>query len=249
MLRTCFVVFTLVLIVAPAAFAEDRDAAQIEAKRIIENLKSKDDDVRAEAATAALGCQHTSLVSPLIKRLRDDSHAVRTGAAAALGARSDKSDKRKAAAALAARMPQLEKDPLDKDELLVVIQALQDLAQTSSIKPLLKGMDKDTDADVRRARLMAVANVPDAEAIERLIGFLDAGRKRARKGEHRAAVDALQWATGAKAGGGADGWRAWWREAKKTFDFEAAAKRRKETGSSNARKKGGDKKNNRKKKS
>jgi len=233
MLRTCIVlsvltVFGLPLLSLPAASAEDRDPAEIEAKRIIEELKSDDDGVRAKAVTAALSCQHASLVSPLIKRLRDDAFLVRTGSVAALGARAGKSDKRKAASALVVRMPQLEKNPLDRDELNAFIQALDDLAQPTTIKPLLKGIKIDSDPELVRAKLMAVANVPDAEAIERLIGFLDGGRKRSRKGQNQSAVAALKWATGARVGGGADGWRAWWREAKKTFDFEEAAERRAE---------------------
>ena len=48
------------------------------------------------------------------------------------------------------------------------------------------------------------------------------------KGQNQSAVAALKWATGARVSGGADGWRAWWREAKKTFDFEEAAERRAE---------------------
>ena len=105
-----------------------------------------------------------------------------------------------------------------------MITALHDLAQPSSIKPLLS-MDSTTPREVRAACAMAVGNVPSKEAIDRLIqyGYKD------RRGSGRTrdlATKALAYATQEKVKGGIEAWRKWWSENEDDFDPIAAAEKR-----------------------
>jgi hypothetical protein len=72
---------------------------------------------------------------------------------------------------------------------------------------------------------MAVANVPSPKAIEGLIAYM-ARRHRDGTGIRGQLVKALTYATGVKGANDDDAWRSWWKDAKGTFDFQAAAAER-----------------------
>lgn len=201
-------------------------AAAPDPAKVVEALKSKDRGARLAAARDAKGLQDDKLVAPLAALLADDDMPLRMAAIAALGARTAADAQKKAATALAAHLPKVAEKVADEAELIATATALGELAQPSSVEPLLDGIRDDTSPDVVKARLTAVSNVPAPEAIEGLIQFL---AKRGRgannlQGHHCRA--ALKNATGEDRGNDPDAWRSWWKEAKKTFDFDAALRRR-----------------------
>jgi hypothetical protein len=222
----------LALLAAPSpAWAEDTNRpvdpeAKLEA--VLLGLKAKDAETRVKAATEAKTLQAAALTSPLTRLLSDKESGVREAVIDALGARVDRAARKKAASALAGRLPRLSKHVADQPELLQIIGALGALQQSSTVKALLDDIDVEVDAEIVRARLFAVAAIPHKQAIEGLITFLAKGRRGGR-GKHRDMADkALRYATGAQphkenrsAGRDADRWRAWWRENEKTFSFDA----------------------------
>lgn len=212
---------------APSAEAEPRATATAES--VLEGLASEDARVRLAACETARDVAGSKVVAGLVKALGDKADTVRVAAIGALGARTEADDKKAAAAGLNKRLAAWAKSAESRPELDAALDALHDLAQVSSVKPLMDGIDLKTDADEAEARLMAVANVPDKEAIEALIKFRGKGRRRGSNGQQQLAHKALLYATGAKVQNDPDAWRAWWKEREKSFDFQAAADLRAET--------------------
>lgn len=219
----------------PGAWAEERAAAPVTpeeaAAALAEQMRAKDPEQRLAAAQAARENACASLTTPLVRLLADKSPGIRIAAVEALGARMDKAGRKKAAATLAGRVSRLEKQAEDRVELLATLEAVRALAQPGPIKGLIGGIKTDSDIEVVEARLMAVAAVPAKEAIDRLIQFLAKGRRGQLGPQRRAAVQALEYATGMSRKGlghDPDRWRAWWRETEDTFDFEAVAAARAE---------------------
>jgi HEAT repeat protein len=235
------------LALASPTFAEDSvsaggatdaaasDSAQIDVSDVVARLKSKEGDQRLVAAGQALAIADDAVTLPLIRLLGDEGFGVRAAAIRALAKRSTKRGKKDAARALAARMPRLARSEHGEGELIIVVEALGELAQPSSVKPLFANVDDDTGDEVFEARMNAVARIPDAAAIEELIQYLARRGRGKWAGRKRAVINALQAATGQKLGGDPDAWRAWWKENAKTFDFGAAAERRAEEGDERAR--------------
>ncbi|MCG3133102.1 MAG: hypothetical protein HMLKMBBP_00195 [Planctomycetes bacterium] len=229
--------FTL-LAFAAAAFAEDppagkakeeekpKDAAAqvaAEADALIAKMNdAKFAATRLDGATGALSVQDAKLLPVLVKLLKDSDADVRLAAVKALGARTADDQKKKAAEALGARIKFIEKDVKDQMELIAVAKSLHDLAQPCTIDALLDGIQDDSDLDVAEARAMAVANVPCAEAIEKLIDHMS---RRGRNGSGMQSLyrKALQYATGERGVVDPDMWRKWWKDNKATFDFDLAA--------------------------
>jgi len=210
---------------AGAAPAAPTPAAPDAAKLAL-SLKSTDRQERLAATEQAKGVQDEKLFAPLVDLLEDEDLAVRHAAIEALGARTAPEARKKAAAALAPHLAKTAKKPELEIEVIATANAIGLLAQPSSVDALTADIGVDTSIDVVRARLSAVANLPCAEAIEALIQFLaKQGRGRGSQ-QIPACRQALKDATGEDFGGEADKWRAWWRDAKKNFDFAAAAKRR-----------------------
>lgn len=230
-----FAVVLALLAFAVPALADDpappRDGKP--ADPIVDLLAQLKDDqppeVRLEAVKLAKGLEDPRLVPAIGKLLRAPEEDVRVGAMAALGARGTPESKKKAATLLAERLKPLdaalETDVTRKPELIALCKALHDLAQVSSVDPLLDGIEFRADLEVVEARAMAVANVPDAKAVD---GMIDLMGRRHRDGTGIRAVlsKALFYATGAKLGNDADAWRAWWKDARTRFDFEGAAENR-----------------------
>jgi HEAT repeat protein len=212
---------------ATIALADDpTPAAAPDPAKIVEALKSKDKPVRLEAAQQAKDVQDDKVISPLVALLEDEDSTLRHAAIDALGNRTYPDAQKKAAAAIAARLGKLAKKPEAEAELIASAQALGALAQPTSLDALTSNIEMDTTTDVVRARLMAVAQIPSAEAVDALIQFL-AKQGRGRNGMQRDACRAaLREATGENFGNEPDAWRGWWKEAKKTFDFDAAMRRR-----------------------
>jgi len=229
--RRAPIVAALALVLfASAALADDAPppppAAPPDAAKLVEGLKSKDKPARLDAAAQAKDVQDDKLVAPLAALLDDDDAAVRHAAIEALGHRTPPEAQKKAAAALAAHLPKVAKKPESDVELIAAVQALGALAQPSTLDALTSGIDGDTSVEVVKARLTAVANIPTADAVDALIQFL-AKQGRGKNGPQREACRAaLKEATGESLGNEPDAWRAWWKDAKKTFDFAAAAQRR-----------------------
>ena len=240
-MRRALVLVLLSLSLTPVAHAQDRGrnpAAEPPAdttaetapsvEDVVAGLKSDKDEDRLVAVDRALSVADDAVTKPLVHLLIDDRFEIRAGAIRALGARESEKSKKEAAKALCMRLPKLAKSAIDEGELALAVQALHDLAQPSSIKPLLDKI-QDTESDeLFRARLMAVANVPDAEAIDELIQLLAQRGRGKWEGQKRSVISALESATGEKLGGDPDEWRAWWKDAKKSFDFDAAAAARRE---------------------
>ena len=208
---------SLLATLAPSsiAYAEEEP---VPVAKLLADMKHKEEPVRRKAAEHAATVHDAKLVAPLAKLLKDDSADVRAAAVDALRQRIDRADQKRAAQALLARVPR--KDGLtDRAERLAVLKALHDLARPETVRPLLDAIEVTTDLDEVEARLIAVGNVPHADAIERLITFLAKGR--GDRSRHRAlAVKALRYATGVNYSRDPDAWRAWWRKAQRTFDLE-----------------------------
>lgn len=205
---------------------DEKKKLEAEARELAGRLASKDAEVLYEAIKEAARNQHALLTDPLIKLLRDKRPEIRLAAVAALGTRFDPTARRKAAKALAARLRRLSRKERDADELMKSIESLRDLAQPVSIKALLSDIDRNTDGKIVRARVMAVANVPHADAVDALIAFAAKSRRMANRG--RVVRDALVYATGERVRGDVDAWRSWWKENRKNFDFQAVKARREE---------------------
>lgn len=190
---------------------------------IVEDLKSDNADTRRAAAEKAAADPSPELTAPLVRALSDGDLQVRIEVITALARRTEDRARRTAAEALVARLsrPAVKDDPLESARL---VEALHDLAQPLSIKPLLEGIREESTLDDVKARLRAVANVPSAEAVEALIRF-GASRGRSGRGVWAGALRlALVYALRVDVGGAdPDHWRAWWREHEKGFDFAAAA--------------------------
>lgn len=227
----------LLLALAAPLHASEPESAADHAKALAEAMESEDADARAQAAKDACKNTEATLTSPLIRLLKDDVLAVRLAAMEALATRTDKTGKRKAASALLAHQDRVGKDPARMEECEAALRALRPHATTSALKPLLKGVTKDTPIALLDARLNAVAWIPHASAIESLIDLLAQGRRRGESVPIKgAAVRALRVATGNDGRGlgvDPDRWRAWWRDAKAEFDFEAVAATRRTAGQGN----------------
>jgi HEAT repeat protein len=215
---------------SPSTLAGDaakNDAAKADtSKQIAKQLSDKNDQQVLGALLEASGNQSKTLTSPLIKLLKNKNAAIRESAIACLGGRTEASSKKRAAISLASRLKPLGDKSTTKPEMLLVVQALHDLAQPTTIKALLDSPNSE-ERDVRQARAMAVANVPSKEAIERLIqyGYKD------RRGEARTrdiATKALKYATQDTGKRGIEGWRKWWKENEREFDVVGAAEKRTE---------------------
>jgi HEAT repeat protein len=230
MRRSVFATLVSLALAAAPALAQERDlpgdVPDVDA--VVAGLKSDEDPERLSAAERALQVAHDAVTTPLTRLLTDDRYEIRSAALRALGARTTEKAKKAAAKAVAARLPKLSKSARDEGELAIAVQALHDLAQRSTVPALLKDVEDSASDEIFRARVMAVANVPHADAVDELIQLLS-GRGRGKwQGQKRSVVEALRSATGEDLGGDPDEWRAWWRDAKRTFDFEAAARRRAE---------------------
>jgi hypothetical protein len=217
------------------AFAIADDAAKEEAAAIAKRLASKDYDTKLEAVKEAAQNQHRSLTAPLIKLLKNKEPAVRLAAVEALGLRQEGSEKKRAAKALSARIKPLEDDPERQDELLKIVAALHDLAQSNSIRPLMD-IPVNSDRDVAKARLHAAANIPSKEVIDRLIQYASSGR-RGRNARWRNAGTAIRYATQENVKGGVREWRQWWKDNRASFDVDHAANLRAEQRMKEAEKK------------
>ena len=206
----------------PAPATSEKD----QAAQLVESMRSKDAGPKIDAATKAKELQHPSLTAPLVSLLGDESYTVRRAAIEALGARTDADARKKAAEGLAARLPKLAKKLDSGGEIVLVATALHDLAQPCAIDELVADIEIDTPLDVVTARVMAIANVPTADAIETLINLLSRAGHGAMAGHRGLIRNALRYATGVELAGDPDAWRGWWKDAKKDFDFEGAAERR-----------------------
>jgi len=217
------------LLVAVAAADETADEKQ-QADLIARKMASNDDGIRIDGLREAISNQHASLLAPLTRALKDRDPAVRIAAVEALAAREDEAQRKKAASALVGRLKILEKkdEETPSEEIKKVVTALHDLAQPSTIKALLS-IPHDSDRGLARDRLMAAANAPSKEAIDRLIQFGSSGSRRQRW-RRQMTILALRYATQEQVSGGIDEWRKWWKENRRAFDTEVAAKRRKEAG-------------------
>jgi HEAT repeat protein len=190
---------------------------------------------RLDAATAAKGNQDPRLLPPLVKLVKDEHPDVRAAAVAALGARTEPEQQRKAADALGSRMKSLAGKTEAEAERTEIARALHDLAQPSSIDALMDDIDYGSGLDEVEARCRAVGNVASPKAIEALIGFMQK-RHRDGTGYRAVAAKALEYATGERRVNDPDQWRAWWKDHEKTFDFEAAASRRRKEADAKAEK-------------
>jgi hypothetical protein len=214
---------------ADASGSDDAEskAEAAAAAALVTRMKSTEvADKKAAAQEAATNASPT-LTPALVHLLGDADSEVRLATIAALRTRTDAAGKRSAASSLAARIAKLSAKAESRAELDATIAALHDLAQTVSIKPLLDGVEPEIDPEMLKARLMAVANVPAAEAIEALISFASRGR-HGLEGWRRLTTAALRSATGQELGHDPDVWRAWWRDHEKDFDYGAAAAARRE---------------------
>ena len=220
----------------PAPAAETPAARSVE--QVVADLRSDEEAVRLAAAEEAAAVTDDAVASPLVKLLRDDRFDVRKAAIAALAKRSTEKGRKAAAAGLVARLGPLSKSAELEGELVLVVRALHDLAQESAIPALLDDIGPETGDEVVRARLLAVANVPSKKAVDELIQFLSRQGRGKWQGARRHVADALRYATGENLGGDPDVWRAWWRDAERTFDVEAAAKRRAEEGEARGNRRG-----------
>ena len=222
-------VVLILALLGPILLGREDPELKAKAAELTKSMASKDPEERLAAVRAAAKVQHRSLMGSLIRLVKDKDPRIRKDAIAALGLRDAPKDKKSASKALFARLKpldaKLEGSEETREELLAVITALHDLAQTNSIKPLLDGIKATSDPGVVSARLMAVANIPSKESIERLIKFADMGRRGWNR-HRKSCWAALRYATGAKVKGGLDQWRDWWRQNKSSFDFEEAAERR-----------------------
>lgn len=236
-LRRALLASLLSLLPAPAFAAAPEDPAPAPAEggrrgsggepakveELLELLRSRDAAVREAALREAADVGSPELLPPLARLLSDDAPSVRVAAAAALARRADPKERRSAASALEGRLRTLGEKG-DAGERLALVEALHDLAQPSSVGPLVDGIRTDTPREEVEARLRAVANCPVPEAIEALIQFA-ASHGRGKRADWNAGTRAaLRYATRADAGGAdPDLWRAWWRKNERTFDFAGAA--------------------------
>ena len=223
--RVC-AAFAAIALCAAAALAGDPAPARPDAAKIAESMKAKDVADRLAAAQQAKDVQDEKVLAPLAALLADTDTGVRMAAIDALAHRVPLEAQKKASLALAAHLPRSAKRPGGEAEQIATANALGALAQPAAIEPLMSGIETDSAPEVVEARLTAAANIPTAEAIESLIQFL-AKQGRGQNGPQREACRrALRSATGENLGNDPDAWRAWWRDAKKTFDFDAAVRRR-----------------------
>ncbi|MFM8978918.1 MAG: HEAT repeat domain-containing protein, partial [Planctomycetia bacterium] len=209
-------------LLGPAAGADEpRDAAAPpDVPALVAGLASPDREQRQAAAEAAREVAHPDVLPALLKAAKDEYRSVREPVWKALATRAATPEKAKAARALEARLRELDRKPDSPEELSIVVQALHDLAQRSSIEPLLEGIEPTTEAPVALARLKAVGNVPAREAIDALINY--ASRGRGGDTHRGAARQALTYATGLKLAN-LDAWLRWWNDARRTWDPEEAA--------------------------
>jgi HEAT repeat protein len=205
----------------PAAPAEKPPAPDVD-QLVADMGDAKFAVKRLDAAAAAKSVQDPKLLAPLVKLLRDENTEIRTTAIAALGARREPEQQKKAAEALAARLKSLAGKPEAESERTEIARALHDLAQVGAIEALLDDVGQGMGLDEVDARCRAVGNVPSPKAIEALIAFMQKGH-RDGSGWRASAARALEYATGERRVNDPDQWRAWWKDHEKTFDFEAAA--------------------------
>jgi len=233
MLRLLVTLSLAAIFAAPTMAAEDGKKKTAD---LVKKMKDRDATVRLAAVRDAAAHSSPELTSQFVRLVKDGDRLVRLAAVEALRGRSEEACKRKAAQALAARLPTLSAKSGYWDEYVLAISVLHDIAQPVSIDALLD-LDNDEEREAARARLMAVANVPKPEAVDELIKFLSKGRNKGRNNQRDLAHQALRYATGEKLGKDPDQWRSWWKKARKDFDFEAVAAEREEAREKERRKK------------
>jgi hypothetical protein len=226
MIRTTLLLITLLAVVATPALA-GREGPPRGVTEVLKDLKGKDREARLAALDEARELQDKAISSQLLKMSKDRDLEVRLAAVDALRDRSAKADRLRAAQTLAGRLAALAGKVEHEEEYRLTISVLHDLAQPVAIRALLD-LDVEEDPETARERLMAVANVPHADAIEGLIAFAAKGRKRGRNQQRQLAFQALRYATGQKFPADPDAWRSWWNEVKRDYDFTLAAARREE---------------------
>jgi hypothetical protein len=212
---------------AGAARADGERTAEDPIVTLVAQLKDDQPvEVRLAALKESAGTDDVRLLAPLGKLLKAPEEDVRLAAVTALASRTMPDTKKRAATALLERSKALqaayEKDVTKKAELVAVVKGLHDLAQEHTVDGLLDGVELGVDLSIVEARALAVANIPSAKAIEGLIDYM-ARRHRDGSGIRSVLAKALAYATGVKQANDVDAWRAWWKDAKATFDFQAAA--------------------------
>jgi hypothetical protein len=214
---------------ARAARAEEaKPDAEREKKvaALLERLKATDAGERKAAAVAAASEQDARVTAALVGALTDADGQVRRAVIAALAARTEDAAKKDAASALLGRTARLVQYADMQDELIAVFNALHDLALPTIVRPLADGIDLERrEPAILEARLRAIANVPNADAITSLIDVMAKGGK-SNAWWKKAVREALIYATGEKFGPDPDPWRKWWKDHGKDFDFAAASARR-----------------------
>ncbi len=216
-LKPLFSGLIVLLLLSSLAIAEQE--AERTAKDVLKDLKDRDRGIKILAIAECAQFPDASIGTQLTKMLKEKDFELRMAVIDALKAREDKTDRRRAAQALAARLKPLTGKLQDAEEYEAVIDALGHLAQPCSIKALLD-MKTEEDKATAQARLMAVANIPSKDAVEALIQFGSKGRNRGSNNQRVFTAKALQHATGQKFGKDMDKWRAWWRENRDTFDLK-----------------------------
>lgn len=227
---------TLAVLCVACFAAAGPEPGKEEVAALVKRLASRDREDRLAAVHDAAAVQAAALVTPLTRLLKAKDPEVRLAAIDALAARTETKAQKKAAPAVVRRLQAIEGKEGHDGEIEKLLEALHDLAQKTTIKPILSGIDLDTSREELNDRLMAIANVPDASAIEALIGFASSGRKhgRARRDSTR---KALRYATGEDMRGDVEAWRRWWSANKKKFDFVMAAHEREQKRAEAAEKK------------
>ena len=211
--RSLLAVLFVVLLAAPSVAVEAVDAA-------LKKMKDKKPETRLAGVAAAAELQDEKITAQLIKLLKDKDWHVRELSMQALAIRTGDADRKKAATALAARLPSLGKSTGTASEYALAIAALGRLGCKESVAALVD-IDTDEAQETAKARLMAAAEAPFPETVDELIKFLSKGRNRGRNNQRQYAVAALRYVTGANLGNDPDKWRAWWKKSRASWSLTA----------------------------
>lgn len=176
-----------------------------------QGLSSRDAGERAAALQDHGPSSQARAVSAMVKALRDKDRDVRYAAVEALRF----SDHPKALDGLH-RMAKSDRDLRDDPELhALLLKAIGQHGNPKSIPVLSSELLVHPERDVRRAGILAIANIRTRESVEALLGLMrSAGRNRVQANmvALRLGLVAL---TGADEGVSQDRWTTWWNDNKK----------------------------------
>jgi hypothetical protein len=199
-----------------AAPPQETDEAKIEAtlEDLRVALKSKQPEVRAQGITTAARVVDVKVVVAVSKGLKDRDRTVITATIEALRFTAHP----KALQALNDTLKRNKNLAKDVELSVQLIRAVGQHGDVSSVPILQDKLFSAPDYTVVRARIAALGNIRDRQAVEALLALMKSASRRNVQPYMESLRVSLMVLTGTDQGKSQDLWIKWWNENKRTFE-------------------------------